>query len=208
MSVPYKFSDPHKEYGNTDSACGTVTSHGMRYASGTLLQQPHQCWWGRRVPFPVLCCSIHCYPLRAGITCRTAFWNRTGLYYPKLLTVFPPGSGSCLLLLFIYFHIVTVQNVKKLFVDRIVAFHCYRTSFFCRAVRGTALLCSKIDINSRYAHHRQELSCLTNHPCWIDDIYLRCCLLSGLGVCFCLFVCFVLYCFFFTWNYKTSEVFM
>lgn len=207
MSMPYKFSDPHRECGNTDSACGAVTSHGMRYAPETLLQQPYQCLWGRRVPFPVLCCcSIHCYSLCASVTCRTPFWNRTGLYYPKLLTVFSAGSGSYLLLLFICFHIVTVQNLKKLFVDRIVAFHCHRTSFFCRVVRGTALLCSKIDINSTYAHHRQELSCLTNHPCWIDGIYFRCCLLPGLV--FFVFFGWFFFGFCFTCNYKTSEVFM
>lgn len=33
--------------------------------------------------------------------------------YPELLPVVPPGTGSCLMLLFIFFHIVIVQNLKE-----------------------------------------------------------------------------------------------
>lgn len=74
--------------------------------------------------------------------------------YPELLPVVPADTGSCLMLLFIFFHIVIVQNLKeKPVCGQRDLFHCYMTSFYCRAGRRPASLCSEIDINSGCAHH-------------------------------------------------------
>ena len=95
-------------------------------------------------------------------------WHMRLICYPELLPVVPPDTGSCLMLLFIFFHIVIVQNVKEKPVcgqKRFVSL--LQELFLLWSWRRPASLHSGIDINSGYTHHSQ--GALSPHKWYLLD---------------------------------------